>query len=185
MAEITSVFQSSIESSYVLTRQAAFWVVEETNPNSKNTKLLVNGSGIFGFSLDSNLVPKPAWKFIKSNAVKGLSSVCDGIFVTSHDQRDYFIVIDLKSTKSTGISKQLLTSIHLCKWLHNVLSLHGHLNKETRFAGVVSKISNRTQAAKIGSVRKPIPEPIIHQGFPIFQLHDVQKISLNDICSKC
>ncbi|MEN4561947.1 hypothetical protein [Pantoea agglomerans] len=185
MAEITSIFQSSIEADYVLKKENAFWVVEETNPNTKNPKLLVNGSGIFGFSLDCTTVSKPAWKFIKTNAVSGLNSVCDGIFVTCIDSCDYFVAIDLKSTNSNGAPKQLVTSIRLCQWLYSVLNLHGHLDKPAKFIGVISKISQRAQTVKRTSVRKPIPDPVLYEEIPIIKLENFQKVSLTDICNKC
>ena len=184
MATIINIFQRCIEPAYVLKRENAFWVIEESNQNTRNPKLLVNGSGIFGFSLDAKTMPAPAWKFIQSSTLPGLCSVCDGIFVTSMDSIDYFIAIDLKSTNTNGATKQLATSLHLCNWFYKVLNLHGHLIKDVKFAGVISKINIRRQPTKKTSVRKTIPNPTFHYDYPIFTLENFDKISLTDICKK-
>lgn len=63
MSNIISVIQNCIDPAFQLTREQACWVIFEDNPSSANKKLLVNGNGVYGFSLDSTSVSKPVWKF--------------------------------------------------------------------------------------------------------------------------
>ncbi|MEW5559639.1 hypothetical protein AB1287_05225 [Enterobacter asburiae] len=182
MSNITSIIQGCIEPAFELPREQECWVIKEDNPGAANKKLLVNGNGIYGFSLDCSSVPKPVWKFLKPSALSGMSSVCDGIFVTTYNSIDYFIVIDLKSTKASGATKQVVTGIHLCQWIYSVLNLHGHLQRSVKFIGVISKLSKRTQASKRTTARAPLPDPDIHYSYPIYRLNDYNRISLTEIC---
>ena len=182
MSNIINVIQSCIDPTFQLMREQECWVVCEENPGATNKKLLVNGNGIYGFSLDSNSISKPVWKFLKSSALPGVCSVCDGIFVTSHKDVDYFIVIDLKSYNSNGAAKQVVTGIHFCKWLYSVLNLHGHLSRKVDYIGVISKLSRRQQSAKKTTVRSQLPPPDICYNYPVFTLENYNRLSLAHIC---
>ena len=181
MSSITNVIQECIHPDFMLQREKESWVVREDNPGAANKKLLVNGNGIYGFSLDTTRVPKPVWKFLQSSSLSGVCSVCDGIFVTSHKEFDYFIVIDLKSFAGNGAVKQVITGIYLCNWIYSVLKLHGHLSKNVKFIGVISKLSRRNQSAKKSSTRSPLPAPEIHHGYPVFKLENYTRLSLKQV----
>ncbi|HBC1757444.1 TPA: hypothetical protein IB181_000023 [Escherichia coli] len=182
MSNIISVIQNCIDPAFQLTREQACWVIFEDNPSSANKKLLVNGNGVYGFSLDSTSVSKPVWKFLKSSTLTGLSSVCDGIFVTSYRDMDYFIVIDLKSYNSNRAAKQIVTGIHFCKWLYSVLKLHGHLSRKVGYIGVISKLSRRMQSNKRTTVRSPLPEPEVFYDYPVFTLENYSRLTLTGVC---
>lgn len=182
MTSIVNVVQGCIEPAFQLNREQECWAVVEDNPGATNKKLLVNGSGIYGFSLDSPNISKPVWKFLKPSSLSGMCSVCDGVFVTSYKSYDYFVVIDLKSFAATGAVKQVITGIHLCEWIYSVLKLHGHLTRQVKYVGVISKLSRRRQSYKRGSVRSQLPQPDVSHGFPVFTLENETRLSLTDIC---
>lgn len=182
MSSIVNVMQGCIEPAFQLKREQECWAVVEENPGAANKKLLVNGSGIYGFSLDSPGIPKPVWKFLKASSLEGVCSVCDGVFVTSYKGSDYFVVIDLKSYAATGAVKQVVTGIHLCQWFSSVLKLHGHLNRQVKYVGVISKLSRRRQSYKRNTVRNPLPAPVIQHGFPVFTIENETRLSLTRVC---
>ncbi|MCI0302362.1 hypothetical protein [Cronobacter sakazakii] len=182
MNSIVNVMQGCIEPAFQLKREQECWAVVEENPGAANKKLLVNGSGIYGFSLDSPGVPKPVWKFLKPSSLEGICSVCDGVFVTTYKDVDYFVVIDLKSYAATGAVKQVITGIHLCQWFYSVLRLHGHLTKKVGYVGVISKLSRRRQPYKRCTVRNPLPDPDTQNGFPIFTIENENRLSLTKVC---
>ena len=135
---LIQAFEQIIEPTYALNKTGNMFQIEETARDSTNRQLKIGGSKGFGFSLDQP--GRHPWQFIIDGPLKGVVSVCDGVLILRYKNKNYIIVLDLKSTKvSEKAMKQLYSGIYLCKWLCNLLKLNNHLTESFEFIGVVCK----------------------------------------------
>lgn len=108
---------------YHLQKVGARIQIEETNPNSKNSLLQIQASHSMGFSLDK--AGSQNWGFFtKKSLPKGMAQVCDGILICECKGKFYTLLIDLKSKKVSNANEQILSSLFLCNWLNELISLH-------------------------------------------------------------
>ncbi|EKA7356579.1 hypothetical protein OL322_004120 [Vibrio vulnificus] len=135
---LVQTIQSIIDPDYALPKIGSMFEIIETSKGAKNKKVLFGGAQGFGFTLDQP-TGGHSWKFISKSPLSGVVSVCDGILVFSYDNKNYIVVMDLKSNGTGSAFKQIKSGILLCDWLYSLLKLNNHTHDTFEYIGLICK----------------------------------------------
>ena len=175
MTDLVNAFHSLIHHNWKLKQKGGVWLVEENNPGANNTSLQVSAGRSFAFSLDkAGTAPFP----FMQPTLKGMHSVCDGIFVSAVSTAPLVMFVELKSSKSGEAQKQIYRSKIFIEWLISLLQFNGHTRETPQYYGVVTLVPRR-QVRK-GTTSRELPAPDRSKGFPIWELSNRAQINLID-----
>lgn len=175
---LIQAFEQTIEKDYLLKKTGNMFEILESAKNSTNRALKIGGCKGVGFSLDSD--GRHPWKFIVNGPLEGIVSVCDGIIILNYNNKNYIIVLDLKSKKAGSKAfKQIKSGVLLCEWLCKLMILNSHVTESFEFIGVICKSR--------GSVRKQTTRKGINadidksEDFPIITISNPGTINIKEI----
>lgn len=175
---LIQAFEQIIEPAYALNKTGNMFEIEETARNSTNKLLKIGGCQGFGFSLDQP--GRHPWQFIVNGPLEGVVSVCDGILILKYKNKNYIIVLDLKSKKAGSKAiKQVSSGVYLCEWLCNLFKLNNHLTESFEFIGVVCK--TRGAVAKKTSRKGLNAEVYKSESVPLIVLSNPGTIHIKDL----
>jgi hypothetical protein len=177
---LVNCFEQLIHPDWRLPRNGSIWLLTEpknVNKQGKNYQIELIGGPSYAFSLDQS--ETDPWPFIRAAELKGIRKVCDALIVIQRDEHNYVVALEMKSTNPDKAERQIASSRLLINWLIDLLKLHNHWNGNWKFCGVIS-FTPRNQERKGATTKKTtFPTPISNRwGFPVFRLHNHQRLDL-------
>ncbi|WP_171940486.1 hypothetical protein [Herbaspirillum rubrisubalbicans] len=171
------LFQEMVAPDWHLDRDGSKWIIREENKGSNNKEVQIHGCSCFAFSLDQK--GKDPFPML-SGKPPGMKRVCDAMIVAVWNGKTYFCAMDLKSSNSSGATKQLEAARRTFEWLAGMAKFTGAEFNSYVFFGVIN-LAPRDMVRKSTSRKSaeiPPPENSTYGGYKYFQLRNHPKVDL-------
>ena len=87
-------------------------------------------------------------KIFADSPPEGIAKMCDAVFGIHYKNKDYLIIVEVKTRNKDKYKKQLINARLFCQWQVALLQEHGHIEIEPQYVGLLIWQPNPSQIPK-------------------------------------
>lgn len=87
-------------------------------------------------------------KIFSDNPPQDVAKMCDAVFITKYEDKNYIIAVEVKTKHKGDYKKQIRNAQYFCHWIIQLLKESNHYNKEHQFIGLLVWQVNPSQPRK-------------------------------------
>lgn len=181
MSTLVDLFEKTISKCYKICKSHEDYSLEE---NKKYYVFKSPSKHSTGFRFKNEDI-----KIFAGSPPKYITKMCDALFVVRHENRNFIIVVEIKSSRTDNYKIQLRNGCRFCEWVVQLFEDHGHYSAEVpKYLGLLVLSPNPSQIPKASTtagdefeeVKKSNNGPMSN----VYRCNDLQEIRLWSLIKK-